>query len=105
MERVFFSRPDLGLDGWVSASAISADGHVRPLLEEFHGDSLTVEYEDVPAPGTQETQQAQRPDTQRVEPQALSDPEQEQQPSHPESETEQLPEPSEVSTIGEGNRS
>ena len=59
VERVFFSRPDLGLDGWVSASTIGPDHSIQPLLEEFDGDSLTIEYEDVPQLGSGENQQAQ----------------------------------------------
>ena len=64
VERVFFSRPDLGLDGWVSASTTGTDGSFRPLLEEFKGDSLTVEYEDVPSTRAEGSQQTQEPEAQ-----------------------------------------
>ena len=115
VERVFFSRPDLGLDGWVSASTTGADGNIRPLLEEFKGDSLTVKYEDVPLPDAEGSQQTQEPEAQGqtqkqldiqqeaeqkpdaepdVEPDAEPDADEEAKPdAKPEEKQEQEPEP------------
>jgi hypothetical protein len=91
VERVFFSRPDLGLDGWVSANTTGADGTIRPLLEAFQGDSLTVEYEDIP--GAEAPQQSQEPEAQEETQQQLDTKQQPQPGREPDAEPEPEPEP------------